>query len=398
MERFLVVHYHEIGLKGGNRALFEHRLRRNIDGALAGLAVGRASRLPGRLVVEVSHRCQEEEILERLRWVPGIAYFAPAWRVRADLEVITRAVLAMLEEERPAPGSFAVRPRRADKNFAHDSMEIGRVVGAAVQERRPWPVDLSNPELEIAIEVLHRHAYVYSSRLDGPGGLPVGTGGRVMALLSGGIDSPVAAFQLMKRGCRAELVHFHAVPFTSPRSRQKVVELARVLCRVQGRTVLHQVGFGQLQRELVLATPAPYRVILYRRFMARIAQVLAGRSGCLALVTGESLGQVASQTLRNLATIEEAVGVPILRPLVGLDKQEIVDRARWLGTFEISIQPYEDCCSLFVPDHPVTRASVEDVRTIEAELDIASLVAGAVEATETEEVSLRGALEPAAEH
>lgn len=392
MERFVAVHYHELGLKGGNRARFERLLGRNVERALAGLGAGRVKRLPGRLVLPVTDRSQEESILERLRWVPGIAYCAPAWRVPLEMEAITTAVLEALEEERLRPATFAIRPRRANKDFPHSSQDIGQLVGRAVQDRWGWPVDLSRPELEIRVDVLFRHALIFTRRVQGVGGLPVGASGPVLSLISGGIDSPVAAFQLMKRGCRTGLVHFHSVPFTSPRSRRKAVQLAQVLTKVQGRTRLYLVGFGEVQRELVLATPPPYRVILYRRFMARIAQALAGEHGYGALVTGESLGQVASQTLENLATIEEAVQVPILRPLIGLDKQEIIDRARDLGTYDISILPYEDCCSLFLPEHPATKATVEEVRRIEAELDVAALVRSALGELEVEE--LRFPVEP----
>ena len=268
----------------------------------------------------------------------------------------------------------SVRTKRADKAFALPSPEISRVLGAAVKERSGSGVDLRHPELTVNVELLGDGAFISLGKIPGPGGLPVGTGGRVLALLSGGIDSPVASARMMKRGCRVDFVHFHAVPFQDRRSQEKARELAETLTRFQCESRLHLVPFGEVQREIVARVKRPFRVVLYRRMMLRIAEALARREGIAALVTGESLGQVASQTLENIVTIQDAVTIPVLRPLIGMDKQEITDQAERLGTFETSILPDQDCCQLFVPKHPATRMPVGLARNLEADLNVEALV------------------------
>jgi thiamine biosynthesis protein ThiI len=237
-------------------------------------------------------------------------------------------------------------------------------------------VDLTRPELTVFVEILPGEAYVYFEKVPGPGGLPVGIGGRVVVLLSGGIDSPVAAYRVMKRGCPVTFVHFHSYPFVEKTSQEKADALAAHLTQFQYASRLYVVPFGEIQREVVLSVPPPYRVVVYRRLMARIAEQVAQKEGALALATGESLGQVASQTLENLVVIEEAVRLPILRPLIGMDKEEIAAAARAIGTFETSIIPDQDCCTLFTPKHPVVRSTVEEIRRVEGRLDLSALVAG----------------------
>ncbi|HYL82561.1 MAG TPA: tRNA uracil 4-sulfurtransferase ThiI, partial [Candidatus Acidoferrum sp.] len=247
-------------------------------------------------------------------------------------------------------------------------------LGAFIQERTQATVDLEHPDLTVHVEVLPHDLYFSFGREPGPGGLPVGVSGRVVALLSGGIDSPVAVQRLQKRGCRVVLVHFHSFPFLDGTSRDKAVDLAQLLTRFQFQSRLYLVPFGEIQRQVVAGVPPPLRVVLYRRLMSRIAEQIAEREQAKALVTGESLGQVASQTLENLAVIEEAVGLPVLRPLIGSDKEEIVQQARALGTYDISIIPDQDCCRLFVPRHPATRSTLEEVRAAESRLDVGKLV------------------------
>jgi thiamine biosynthesis protein ThiI len=256
------------------------------------------------------------------------------------------------------------------------------VLGRFALERFGGRVDLDDPQLTVGVELLAGEAFVYANRHPGPGGLPVGSGGRLLALLSAGIDSPVAAHLMLKRGAHIDFVHFHSAPFTDAASREKAVELASIVCRYQRPSRLHLVPFADVQRAIVAGAPEPFRVLLYRRFMGRIAERLAARISAAALVTGESLGQVASQTLENIVAIEDALGVPVLRPLVGFDKQEIIEMARRLGTYDVSIEPHDDCCSFLMPRRPATRARAEELRDAESSLRLDELVCAAAEAAE----------------
>ncbi len=370
--RCVVIHYNEIGLKGKNQPMFLRRLEANLLRATAGTGVRRVEERSGRMVLILGREAEWAVIRERLRSVFGIANFALAERVEPDMPALKAAVSKALEGR--VFRSFKVATRRAYKQFPLNSEEVNRELGAFVQGETHAAVDLERPDLTIYVEVLPRDIYLSCGREAGPGGLPLGVSGRVVCLLSGGIDSPVAAHRLMKRGCQAVFVHFHGFPFLDGTSRSKAAELARVLTRFQFQSRLYLVPFGEIQREVVVGAPAPLRVVLYRRLMGRIAEQVALREGAKALVTGESLGQVASQTLDNLAVIEEAVGMPILRPLIGSDKEEIVQQARALGTYEISIIPDQDCCRLFVPQHPATLSNVEEVAAAEINLNIQKLV------------------------
>jgi len=379
----VVVHYHEIALKGGNRRAFVGQLIDNIGAVLRGTGVKRVRSAPGRIVVHLKPEADWATINQRLQGVCGVANYAPAWRTRRNIEDMVVCVLAVIDQRRFA--SFAVRTKRADKGFPLQSPEINRIVGRAVQEHTQTAVDLEHPELTIHIEVLPREAFVSVERLPGPGGLPVGSSGTVLALLSGGIDSPVAAYRMMRRGCRVEFVHFHGAPYQDRTSRDKAIDLVRLLTRFQLRSRLHVVAFGDIQRQIVGHVRRPFRVVLYRRMMMRIAEALAQSVGATALVTGESLGQVASQTLSNLAVVEAATALPVLRPLVGMDKAEISAQAERLGSFEISIQPDQDCCQLFVPQHPTTRMTLEQAREAEAPLDPPAMVRMALASMTVEE-------------
>jgi thiamine biosynthesis protein ThiI len=378
----VVVHYHEISLKGGNRPLFLRRLGRNLIQSTAGCGVRGVRRLPGRLVLELEPDADLPRVRERLATVFGIAYFAPALSFPPDWPAVQAAVLQLLEGRSFA--SFRITARRTFKVFPMPSDEINRELGTLVLRHFRTRVDLTEPELTVRVDLLPAEALVFVDRVAGPGGLPVGVSGRVAALLSGGIDSPVAARRLQKRGCEVEFVHFHSAPYLPDTSKRKTRMLVERLVRHQFAARLWLVPFGEIQREVVLGTPAPLRVVVYRRLMARIAEAIARKTGALALVTGESLGQVASQTLENLARTTEVVGMPVLRPLIGTDKEEIIGEARAIGTYEISIEPDQDCCTLFVPRHPETRASVEAVREAELRLDVPRLVEAGVAGALTE--------------
>jgi thiamine biosynthesis protein ThiI len=368
----IVVHYHEISLKGGNRPLFLRRLGRSLLAATAGCGVGGIRRLPGRLVLDLDPDADLPQLRERIATVFGIAYFAPALSIPPEWPAVQAAVLQLLEGR--AFESFRITARRTFKVFPMPSDEVNRELGALVLQHFPTRVDLTQPALTVRVDLLPREAFVFVDRVTGPGGLPVGVSGRVVALLSGGIDSPVAACRLQKRGCEVEFVHFHSVPYLADTSQRKARTLVDRLVRHQFSARLWLVPFGEIQREVVLGVPAPLRVVVYRRLMARIGEAIARKTGALALVTGESLGQVASQTLENIARMTEAVWMPVLRPLIGTDKEEIIREARAIGTFEISIEPDQDCCTLFVPKHPETRASAEAIAEAEARLDIVRLV------------------------
>jgi thiamine biosynthesis protein ThiI len=379
MTPVVVVHYHEISLKGGNRPLFLRRLAENLRRATAGCGVQAVRRLPGRLVLDLGPDADLAALPERVATVFGIANFAVGEAVPPSLDAVREAVRALLAGRTFA--TFRITARRTFKVFPMTSEEVNRALGAFVLEHFPTRVDLREPALTVYVELLPREALVYVDRRPGPGGLPVGVSGRVVSLLSGGIDSPVAARRLQKRGCEVEFVHFHSVPYLPATSQAKARALVERLVRHQFAARLWLVPFGEIQREVVLAVPPGLRVVVYRRLMARIAEVLARRVGALALVTGESLGQVASQTLENLARTTEVVGLPVLRPLIGTDKEEIIREAKAISTYDISIEPDQDCCTLFVPRHPETRASAAAVARAELRLEVARLVeAGASQA------------------
>jgi len=372
-----IVHYHEISLKRGNRPVFLRHLQQNLLRATSDLGPVRVVQLPGRIMLDLARHPDPDKVRERLDRVSGIANLALAERTPSSLEAMKRAVERVIAGR--TFGSFRISARRAFKTFPLSSVELNRALGAHVLAVHGGArVDLERPELNVHVEVLPSETFVYWDRRSGPGGLPVGSSGTAAALLSGGIDSPVAAWRMMKRGCRVLFVHFHSVPYLPATSQGKARALVARLTEWQYDSRLLLVPFGEIQREVVLTVPPPARVVVYRRLMVRIAEALAREHGALALATGESLGQVASQTLENIARIDEAAGLPILRPLIGMDKLEITREARRLDTFEISIEPDQDCCTLFVPRHAATRMSERDVGAAEARLDVERLVAQGV--------------------
>ena len=386
--RCAIVHYHELALKGRNRDFFERQLIGNIRTALKDLGATRIESLPGRLRVALPESLKDDVVKERLSAVFGIANFSLAQAVplnltKPDLNELTRGIGAAVTQR--TFDTFRVTAKRADKRLALTSMDVEREVGKYVRELTDKTVKLSSPDLTIYIELLAKDAYYSLDKFQGPGGMPVGVSGTVACLISGGIDSPVAAYRMMKRGCNAVFIHFSGRPLVSRASEEKVRELVQILTTHQYRSKLFIVPFGEIQREIVAQAPAPYRVVLYRRLMVRIAGELALADHCWALVTGDSLGQVASQTPENLSVIEEAAELPMLRPLIGMDKLEITNQAQRIGTFTTSIEPDQDCCSLFVPPHPSTKTRLDDIRRIERSLDVGTFVKQGLDKAEVSE-------------
>lgn len=374
----VLVHYQEIALKGRNRPWFIDRLAAGLRAATADLDVARVRPLMGRIELQLGPAARWPAVRERLGRVFGVANFARAGSAGREVDEIAGAILRRLDEPGAAgagrAASFRVRASRADKTYPLTSPAIEREVGGRIKAATGWRVDLDAPDLAIGVEILPDRVFYTLGKEPGPGGLPTGTSGAVLCLLSGGIDSPVAAWRLMKRGCRVRFVHFHAYPILSRASLDKALEITELLTRHQLRSRFYSIRFGEIQRTIVLSAPPPLRVVLYRRMMMRIAERVAGACGAKALVTGESVGQVASQTIENLAVINDGVGLPVLRPLIGSDKEEITREARRLGTYPVSIVPDQDCCTLFVPRRPATRARREDVERAERDLPVAELV------------------------
>jgi thiamine biosynthesis protein ThiI len=389
LRSLVLVHYHELGLKRGNRPLFLRHLARNLRRATSDLGPLNLRQVSGRVLLELDGHEHPEAVRDRVRRVCGVASVSLASHVASTVDAMKAAIERQIEGR--AFASFRISARRAFKTYPMTSVELNRELGRFVVERTGARVDLHHGELEIHVEVMPAETFVYADRMEGPGGLPVGASGTVAALLSGGIDSPVAAWRMMKRGCRVLFVHFHSVPYLPPTSQAKARALVERLTQWQYDSQLLLVPFGEIQREVVLTVPPPARVIVYRRLMVRIAEALARRHGAAALATGESLGQVASQTLSNIARIDEAAGMPILRPLIGMDKLEITGEARRLDTFEISIEPDADCCTLFVPKHPATRMSEQEVDAAELRLEVPRLVKEGCDGASVETFAFPGA-------
>src|SRR5919106_3802571 len=368
----VLIRYHEIALKKGNRRYFTELLKKNLLSAVKDLGVKELRSLPARLLLTFKNEIEPETAIRRLGAVFGVANFSLVEKTDRDIDALRTRILKALSGARFE--SFRIETQRGDKSFPLISPEINRQLGAAVKEKSGARVDLTHPELTVSVEILPRDAFFGFSKIPGAGGLPVGASGRLVSLISGGIDSPVAAYRMMQRGCRVIFVHFHGAPYQDNTSQEKVRQLVKILTRHQFLSRLYLVPFGEIQRQIVAAVARPLRVILYRRMMLRVAETIARKEKAKALVTGESLGQVASQTLDNMAVIQQAARLPVFRPLVGMDKQEIIDQARRIGSFEISSIPDQDCCQLFVPKHPATKARVSEVEQDEMKFDVKELL------------------------
>ena len=381
----------EISLKGGNRKWFERTLTENVRRALADLPVAAVTRPAWRVLISFSPPVVFAEAARRLHTVFGLGAIMAVEHAGFTMGDLQAAIEPRLEGLSPA--TFAVRCLRSDKTYPMTSPEIERSVGSFVQEKTGWPVRLHDPDLTIHILIDENGLFTWTRRVPGPGGLPVGVSGRASCLLSGGIDSPVAAYMMMKRGMRLDFVHFHSVPRTDPASLEKVHDLVRVLNRYQGQARLAMVPLLEIQEQIAARCPASLRVLLYRRFMFGLTERVARRFRARALVTGESLGQVASQTIENMAAVEAITSLPVLRPLIGLDKQQIINIAKMAGTFELSILPHFDCCSFLTPDNPATKSFADELDAAEAALDVNTLVADALDRTEVFRVNEAAAWE-----
>lgn len=382
--RCAIIHYHELALKGRNRPYFQNRLVRHLRLILKDLGLKQVDALAGRIRVTLQDDTPWEPVKARLARVFGVAHFSLAHSLPLSQDGNLDAMkTAVGEAVAGLPfNTFRISTKRADKRFPLTSIDVDRAVGAHVCALTGKRVSLGNPDLTIQIEMLSKEAYYSVHREAGPGGLPVGVSGKVACLISGGIDSPVAAYRMMKRGCKTVFIHFHGRPFVSRASEEKVRDLVGLLTQYQLYSRLYLVPFGEIQRQIVLGAPAAFRIVLYRRMMLRIAEELAGKERCWALVTGDSLGQVASQTPENLGVVQEAARLPLLRPLIGMDKIEITEQAERIGTFETSIEPDQDCCRLFTPPHPIIRANLDQVRKIECAFDLGAMVKQGLEPAE----------------
>jgi thiamine biosynthesis protein ThiI len=372
----VVVHYKELALKGRNRPWFIQLLVRNLKTALAGLHVVAVRSVMGRIEIELGSAAAWDDVRARLGRVFGVANFSAAGRSSHAFAALAAAILHDIGDR--APESFRVSATRADKRLPFTSPQVEREVGGLIKQANGWKVDLDAPAFTVYIEMLPEGSFYFFGKEPGAGGLPTGTGGRVACLLSGGIDSPVAAYRMMRRGCSVLLIHFHSYPVLSRASQEKVREIAALLSSYQLRSRLLLVPFGELQQRVVLAVRPELRVVIYRRLMLRIAERLARSWRARALVTGEVIGQVASQTLENMTTIAAATMMDVLRPLVGMDKDEISAEAQRIRTFPISIIPDQDCCTLFTPRHPATRVGPDEAAEAEQALPIEEMVAAAI--------------------
>lgn len=386
MYNILIVKYGEIGVKGKNRYLFENKLIKNVKNMLKPLGEFKVYKEFGRIYVDLEDY-DYEEVAEEVRKVFGIVGVCPAIRAEKDYTKLKELALEVLEEKIDAGAkSFKVESKRGDKSFKFTSQEMSRdIAGYLVsQVKDKIAVDIRNPEVRIRCEYRENHVMVYSDTIPGYGGLPLGTNGRAMSLLSGGIDSPVASWMVAKRGMELECIHFHSYPFTSEKSQEKVRDLGKILAKYCGRVRLHKVNMLEIQKAIGLNCKDEEMTIISRRFMMRIAQAVAEKRHCDALVTGESIGQVASQTIQGLTCTNASVSIPVFRPLIAMDKTEIVDIAQKIGTFETSILPEEDCCTVFAPKKPVTKPRLERIEKSENALDVEKLIQDAIDNMEVE--------------
>jgi thiamine biosynthesis protein ThiI len=370
---YTIIHYAEIGLKGGNRAFFEGMLVGNIKHALANQSYDSIKRAYGRILIRLNKKSDIKNLEKALRQIPGISYFSFGLHSKLDITSMKKELFKLAKDLKKTT-TFRITARKATQKTNLTSMQINEKLGQAIVDKFKSKVDLSKPKANFIIEVTDDGAFIYNEKYKGIGGLPVGATGKLICLISGGIDSPVAAFKMFKRGCNIIFVHFQNHTANKKVVKDKVSKLVNILSKYQKTTKLYIVPFDKLQNEIIAAIPSKYRMIIYRRFMLRIAEQILKKEKAKGFVTGDSLAQVASQTLENLNVIYEATNKPIFAPLIGLDKQEVIDIARTIETYETSILPYSDCCSFLVAKHPETRAKIDEIKELEKSFSIQKLV------------------------
>ncbi|MDD6309393.1 MAG: tRNA 4-thiouridine(8) synthase ThiI [Clostridia bacterium] len=379
MKEIVLIKYGEIILKGLNRHIFEDKLVKNIQHAVGKTAKVYKSR--ATLYAEPSEGADVDEIIQKVKRVFGVVYIVRAGICEKNIDAIGKAAIEYIPMDQYK--SFKVETKRADKTFPKASPEVSAAIGGMLLEAFPHlTVDVHAPEVVVSVEIREGGAYVYGAKIKGPGGMPTGTAGKVMLMLSGGIDSPVAGYMLARRGTVMDAVHFFSPPFTSEKAKEKVLDLARILAKYTGGMRVHIVPFTEQQLQMKAKCPTEHLTILMRRMMMRIACALAEKSGAGAVVTGESLGQVASQTLEAIAVTDACADMPCFRPLIGMDKEDIISVAREIDSYETSILPYEDCCTIFVPKHPATKPKLSKILESEALIDAEGLIKKAIEETE----------------
>lgn len=385
-DRILIVRCGEVALKGMNKPYFERMLTERIGKRLktSGFSAD-VKRHEGLIFVRYNHEINTDAIAGEISKVFGVASISPAVEAKSDMDDIGRVAVDFMNTLIAERGvkTFKVEAKRADKNFPIESPEIARITGAKVLVGcKVLKVDVHNPDVKLYVDLRHDGSFIYADKISGFGGLPLGTNGKGLVLLSGGIDSPVAAWMMAKRGMLIEAVHFHSYPYTSPRAQEKVEELARIVASYCGNFKMHVVNLLPIQEEIVKNCPEAETTIHVRRFMMRIAERIAAECNAMMLITGENLGQVASQTAEALVVTDASVNLPVMRPLIAMDKVDIMAKAREIGTFETSIEPYEDCCTVFLPKHPTTKPKLSKIEESESKLDVEALIEKAFESRE----------------
>ena len=391
-QNILIVRCGEVALKGMNKPYFERMLADRIRTNLKGFDGVDVKRHEGLIFVRADKRLSMDAIIKETTKVFGVASVSKAIEAEPELDKIGEAAVGYMMELINTRGvkTFKVEAKRADKNFPVKSPEIGRIIGAKILIGcKVLKVDVHDPDVLLHVDVRHDRTYIYEGKVNGFGGLPLGTNGKGMVLLSGGIDSPVAAWMMAKRGMLIEAVHFHSYPYTSPRAQQKVEELAGILASYCGRFKMHVINLLPIQEQIVMNCPEEETTILVRRFMMKIAERIAEKRDCMMLITGENLGQVASQTAEALVVTDASVTKPVMRPLIAMDKVDIMEKAKEIGTYEKSIEPYEDCCTVFLPKHPTTKPRLERILASESKLDAEGLIEAALNSAEVVDIDVR---------